>query len=85
VDFATKNLPRQNCDLQKRMATILLTTDVKNGWIVAEANFMPTAKKLYLTRKYQDDIWGWNCFDKQIDTTAVLNIRPRLANDNFKY
>ncbi|EKD57287.1 MAG: hypothetical protein ACD_57C00350G0004 [uncultured bacterium] len=66
---------------------IKLTVDVENEWIVAGGDLHADGEKVLLEKgSRQNDIWGGgiNFFDKQIDTTAVLNIRPRLNNDNLE-
>ncbi len=66
---------------------IKLTIDIENEWIVAGGELHSDGEKILLEKgSKQDDIWGGglNLIDKQIDTTAVLNIRPRLNNDNLE-
>ncbi|MBM3209077.1 hypothetical protein FJZ40_02185 [Candidatus Shapirobacteria bacterium] len=64
-----------------------LTVDSENEWVVAGSELHADAEKLLLEKgSRQDDIWGGgiNLSDKQIDTSAVLNLRPRLDNDNLE-
>lgn len=66
---------------------IKLTIDVKNKWVIAGGELHADGEKLLIERgSNQDDVWGGGISftDKQIDTTAVLNIRPRLGNDNLE-
>ena len=62
---------------------VKLTVDVKNNWIIMGGELHADGEKILLKNgSKQDDIWGGgiNIPDKIIDTTAVLNIRPRLDN-----
>ena len=66
---------------------IKLTVDIENKWIIAGGILHADGEKVLLEKGgSQDNIWGGgiNMIDKQIDTTAVLNIRPRLSNDNLE-
>jgi hypothetical protein len=66
---------------------IKLTIDVENEWVVVGGELHADGEKILLERgSRQDNIWGGgiNFTDKIIDTTAVLNIRPRLNNDNLE-
>ena len=66
---------------------IKLTVDVEHKWIVAGGELHADGEKILLEKgSVQDDIWGGGIdfFDKQIDTTAVLNIRPRVKNDSME-
>ncbi len=64
-----------------------LTVDIENEWLVAGSELHADAEKLLLNKgSHQDNIWGGgiNLKDRQIDTTAVLNLRPRMNNDNLE-
>jgi len=64
-----------------------LTVDIENEWLVAGGELHADAEKLLLDKgSKQDNIWGGgiNLKDRQIDTTAVLNLRPRMNNDNLE-
>jgi hypothetical protein len=64
-----------------------LTVDIENEWLVAGAELHADAEKFLLEKgSNQDDIWGGgiNLKDRQIDTTAVLNLRPRMDNDSLE-
>ena len=66
---------------------VKLTIDIENKWIIAGGELHADAEKLLLEKgSRQDSIWGGgiNLADKQIDSTAVLNLRPRLKNDNLE-
>jgi len=66
---------------------VKVTIDVENEWVVAGGELHADAEKMLLEKgSKQDNIWGGgiNFLNKQIDTTAVLNIRPRLGNDNLE-
>jgi len=55
--------------------------------IVAGQKLHADAEKILLDKgAKQDSIWGGgiNLMDKIIDTTAVMNIRPNLNNDNME-
>lgn len=76
-----KSLQQQYGDYLK------LTIDLENGWTVAGSELHADAEKLLLEKgSQQDNLWGGgvDLVDKQIDTTAVLNLRPRLNNDNLE-
>lgn len=64
-----------------------LTVDIENGWMVASVKLHADGEKLLLEKgSLQDNIWGGglNFQNKQIDTTAVLNLRTRLNNDSLE-
>jgi len=64
-----------------------LTVDIENCWLVAGGELHADGEKILLGKgSRQDDIWGGgiNLRDKQIDTTAVLNFRPKLGNDSLE-
>ncbi len=64
-----------------------LTIDIENEWIVVGSGLHADAEKLLLDKgSNQDNIWGGgvNLKNRQIDTTAVLNLRPRMNNDNLE-
>lgn len=64
-----------------------LAIDIERKKIVAGGELHADGEKLLLGKgSRQDDIWGGglNLLNKQIDTTAVLNLRPRLNNDNLE-
>ena len=72
---------------EKYGSYIKLTVDVENKWIVAGGDLHADGEKVLLNKgSKQNDIWGGgiNMVHKQVDTTAVLNIRPRLNNDNLE-
>lgn len=64
-----------------------LTIDIERKKLIAGGELHADGEKLLLEKgSRQDDIWGGgiNLLNKQIDTTAVLNLRPRLNNDNLE-
>ncbi len=66
---------------------IKLTVDVANEWIVAGGKLHADGEKALIEKgSKQENIWGGGIdfVSKQVDTTAVLNIRPRLGNDNLE-
>ena len=89
MDFIDKKLTKKEISsLQKKYGDYAkLTVDVENTWVIAGGELHADGEKILLGKgSKQDDIWGGgiNLFDKQIDTTAVLNIRPLLDNDNLE-
>ncbi|HUW22121.1 MAG TPA: DUF5674 family protein [Candidatus Bathyarchaeia archaeon] len=64
-----------------------VTVDIENRWLVAGGELHADGERILLKKgSRQDDIWGGgiNLKDKQVDATAVLNIRPKLGNDNLE-
>lgn len=89
MEFIDKSLTKEEIlKLQKDYGSyIKLTLDLENQWIIAGGELHADGEKILLEKgSKQDDIWGggMNLENKQIDTTAVLNIRPRLNNDNLE-
>jgi len=89
VEFIDKPLTRQEIiNLQKKFGNyIKLTADLKKGWITAGGELHADGEKKLLKKgSRQDDIWGGgvNLRNKQIDTTAILNLRPKLNNDSLE-
>ena len=74
--------------LQEKWGDYLkITVDIKNNWVVAGGELHTDGERLLLEKgSLQDDIWGGgiSIIGKQIDTTAVLNLRPKLDNDNLE-
>lgn len=74
--------------LQKEWGDYLkVTADLKNGWLVAGGELLADGEKILLEKGgKQENVWGGavNLKDKIIDTSAVLNLRPRLKNDNIE-
>ena len=75
-------------DIQKKYGDyIKLTIDIRKKLVVAGGELHADGEKILLKKgSYQNDIWGGgiNLKDRLIDTTAVLNIRPRLNNDSME-
>ena len=89
MDFIDKKLTNDEIlNLRKKYGNyIKLTVDVENRWMIAGGELHADGEKVLLGKgSKQDDTWGGgiNFLDKQIDTTAVLNIRPSLSNDNLE-
>jgi len=89
MDFVDKKLIRAEISrLRKKYGSyIKLTIDVEKKWIVAGGQLHADGEKILLEKgSVQDDIWGGGIDfeNKIVDTTAVLNIRPRLNNDNLE-
>lgn len=63
---------------------IKVTVDLDSGWLVAGCQLHTDGEKILLEKgSHQDNIWGGGVSlkTKEIDASAVLNLRPRL--DNF--
>jgi len=89
MDFIDKILTKDEIlNLRKKYGDyIKLTIDVGNQWIIAGGELHADGEKILLEKgSSQDNVWGGgiNLADSQVDTTAVLNIRPRLGNDNLE-
>ncbi len=89
MDLIDKKLTKSEIlNLRKKYGDyIKLTVDVGKEWIVVGTGLHADGEKILLEKgSKQDNIWGGgiNIVDKQIDATAVLNIRPRLENDNLE-
>lgn len=89
MEFIDRTLSlKETISLQERYGDYLkLTVDIENGWMVAGGELHADGEKILLEKgSKQDDIWGGgiNLLDKQIDTTAVLNFRPRIGNDSME-
>ncbi len=68
-------------------AYIKVTVDIEKHWLVAGGELHADGEKILLEKgSRQDDIWGGgiNLKERMIDTTAVLNIRPRLNNPSLE-
>jgi hypothetical protein len=66
---------------------VKLTIDIVNRRMVVGPILHADGEKLLLEKGgAQDDIWGGgiDLKDKIIDTTAVLNLRPRLGNESME-
>ena len=66
---------------------VKLTVDLEKEGVVVGSELHADGEKILLERGgRQDNIWGGgiNFESKQVDTTAVLNLRPRLGNDSLE-
>ena len=66
---------------------IKLTIDIKRELVVAGCVLHADGEKILLDKgSRQNDIWGGglDLENKVVDTSAVLNIRPKLGNDNLE-
>lgn len=64
-----------------------MAVDIKKNCLVAGCELHADGEKVLLKKgSRQDNIWGGgvSISSKQIDTTAVLNLRPKLGNDNLE-
>lgn len=89
MEFIDRILTKEEIlKLQKVYGDYIKTTvDLEKEWVVAGGELHADGEKILLGRGCkQDDIWGGgvNFESKQLDTTAVLNLRPRLKNDSLE-
>lgn len=89
MKFLDKKLTSKEIDqIKKEYGCYLkVTADIENGWLVIGGELHADGERLLLDKSSrQDDIWGGgiNLEEKIIDTTAVLNIRPKLGNDSLE-
>jgi len=66
---------------------VKVTADIVNQVLVVGTELHADGEKILLENGgKQDDIWGGgiNFSSKEIDTTAVLNLRPRLNNSSLE-
>lgn len=66
---------------------VKITADIEKRSIVVGCELHADGEKMLLEGgSSQDNIWGGgiNFEIKEIDTTAVLNLRPRLGNDSME-
>lgn len=89
MKFIDKPLSKEETkNLEKIFGSYLkLTVDIENGWLVAGGELHADGERVLLEKgSKQDNIWGGgiNLKGRQIDTTAVLNLRPRLGNDTLE-
>ena len=89
MEFIDKSLSTDEISkLQKAYGNyVKLTIDIGNRWVMVGCELHADGEKVLLEKgSKQDNIWGGGIdFDsKQIDTTAVLNLRPRLNNDSLE-
>jgi hypothetical protein len=64
-----------------------LTVDIEKKWLVVGGELHADGEKILLEKgSFQDDIWGGgiDIKNKIIDSTAILNLRPRLNNDSLE-
>jgi len=89
MEFVDKILTKDEIvNLQKVYGDyVKLTIDLEKEWLVAGSALHADGEKVLLERGGgQDNIWGGgiNFESKQIDATAVLNLRPRLKNNSLE-
>lgn len=89
MKFIDKPLSKEEiANVRKELGDyIKITADIEQGWVVIGCELHADAESILFEKgAKQDDIWGGgiNLKDKIIDTTAVLNIRPRLGNDSME-
>jgi hypothetical protein len=75
-------------ELQKQYGNyVKITAEIDKEELVVGTELHADGEKVLLTRGgQQDQIWGGgiDLTAKLIDTTAVLNLRPRLDNDSLE-
>ncbi len=89
MEFVDRVLTKEEIiELQKTYGDyVKLTVDLEEEWIVAGGDLHADGEKILLEKgSQQDNIWGGgiNFESKQIDATAVLNLRPRLKNNSLE-
>ena len=89
MEFIDKILTKDEIvNLQKVYGDyVKLTIDLEKEWLVVGSALHADGEKVLLERGgKQDNIWGGgiDVESKQVDTTAVLNLRPRLGNDSLE-
>jgi len=88
MKFVDKTLTKKEIeDIKKEFGNyVKITADIEQEWIVVGCELHADAEDILFEKGgKQDNIWGGgiNLRDKVVDTTAVLNIRPRLGNDSM--
>lgn len=89
MKFFEDKLTKGEIDRIKREFSdyIKVTADLEKKLIVVGCRLHADGEKILLKKGgRQEDIWGGgiDLKDKIIDTTAVLNIRPNLDNNNME-
>lgn len=89
MKFVDKPLSKKEVeDIKKEFGSyVKVTTDIENEWIMVGCELHADAEGAFFEKgSKRDNIWGGgiNLVDKIIDTTAVLNIRPRMNNDSME-
>lgn len=89
MEFADKPLSlKEITDINKEYGDyVKITADIEKKQIVIGCELHADGEKILFEKEsVQDNIWGGgiNLKDKIIDTTAVLNIRPRVGNDSME-
>jgi len=89
VEFVDKELTKS--DLARLRVEygdyVKVTVDIENEWMVVGCELHADGERVLLEKgSRSDNVWGGGVsfIDKQVDTTAVLNIRPRLGNNNLE-
>lgn len=89
MKFLDKPLSKEEIEnIRKEFGSyVKVTADIGQELIVVGCELHADAESILFEKgSKQDDIWGGgiNLKDKIVDTTAVLNIRPRLNNDSME-
>ncbi len=64
-----------------------ITADIENSWLVIGPELHADGEKLLIEQgSTNENIWGGgiNLNNMEIDTTAVMNIRPSLNNNSME-
>src|SRR3989344_1300734 len=89
MKFFNKDITKDEIEsLKKEFGDyVKITADLDTESIIVGCELHADGEKILLEKgSKSDNIWGGgiNFKDKIIDTTAVLNIRPRLGNDSME-
>jgi len=89
MQLISKSLSKPECQsLQAAYGNyVKVTVDIEKQILVAGCQLHADGEKILLeSGSLQDDIWGGgiNLQTKDIDATAVLNLRPKLNNSSLE-
>lgn len=89
MKLISKSLSRQECHSLKTTygQYIKVTVDLEKETLVAGCELHADGEKILLeSGSRQDNIWGGgiNLLTKEVDATAVLNLRPNLNNSSLE-
>lgn len=89
MELISETLPASEIErIQERYGRyIKITADIARGLCVVGCELHADGEEILLRRgSRQDDIWGGGLdfYTKEIDTSAVLNLRPRLGNNSME-
>lgn len=89
MQLVSRPLTKQECrSLQKTYGNyVKVTVDIDKKILIAGCELHADGEKILLeSGSLQDNIWGGgiNLTTKEIDATAVLNLRPNLQNNSLE-